>query len=152
MFESSEATVSRPASRMLRSSERMVVRLGVASRRADMKLYLCFSSYLDDAMCASMMWSTKSGGRQLWSGGEDGAGSQTLHDLDVLLLREVEAVGEQECDCAPFLECFALEGVGRVVERVAEFFRLFASLTSSKGVRAASEQQVGCHVHTEVVK
>lgn len=60
MFESKEATVSRPASRMLRSSERMVVRLGVASRRADMKLYLCFSSVLESAMCASMMWSTKS--------------------------------------------------------------------------------------------
>ena len=64
-------------------------------------------------------------------GGEDRAESQTLHDLDVLLLREVEAIREEEGDCAPFLESFALEGVGCIIECIAELFGLFASLAFS---------------------
>lgn len=67
----------------------------------------------------------------------------------MLLLCEVEAVGEEEGDYAPLLESFALEGIGCVIECVAELFGLFASLES---VRASAKQQLCSHVHTEVVE
>lgn len=70
----------------------------------------------------------------------------------MLPFRHIKPVRQKESDRTPSLERFALEGVARVVKRLAEVFHLTPIFLPTKRIRTPPKQQVGRHVHTQIMQ